>query len=657
MVRDEATGAWSVAEASAPAALDATRATTDDGAPALSIGDDPAAPRDTHTPAPAEDNSGGAAPPGAAGPLPAEQTPRSRPARSGHRLAAVVAGGIGLLVAAASAGAHALVARALPVPASLGEATLGANAYALSRFGELPIQDSLAGQVLSVHVGVYNELTAAAERHASVAGSAREFLLVVAVVSALALFTLSRQLGLSGPAAAAAALVGGLAPAVVSAQILVFPATVAVMWLLLAGVVIAAKPTTASLAWLGRLVSAVLVALAALIAPLVIAMPAGIFVAAAMSGVLFRRSRLSLRVGICVLVSAAVVGVLLLAPGVFDSPDSPIRPETALALGSAGLALAALTAWRVRWLRPVALGCLPILLLALLPVGGQPTAVIATVPVLALLLVGFVEECALGSRPPTRRLWHLTAATVAVIAAVGLAVLPVSATDAQTGTPQLELGEWIETNIGPETTVQVAPLLWVELVRAGVREGRLQRTDEPAADVPVPELLAERGGTHAGLPLVARFGTGPLAISVRERVPDIEQAVATRTAEQQASAEFGAVLRDNPNIVLQGTAGPDLASGRVDSRVLTVLATASADFTYTVESFPRRNGDPDVGTLRTVRLSGIQPQDGSDEGSAGVALRDYFRFQLAPYRPLQTGFDDGVLIVTYSAPSPVGLLG
>ncbi|MBA3250381.1 MAG: hypothetical protein H0T66_08800, partial [Geodermatophilaceae bacterium] len=118
-----------------------------------------------------------------------------------------------------------------------------------------------------------------------------------------------------------------------------------------------------------------------------------------------------------------------------------------------------------------------------------------------------------------------------------------------------------------------------------------------------------------------------------------------------------AVLRDNPNIVLQGTAGPDLASGRVDSRVLTVLATATADFTYTVESFPRRNGDPDVGTLRTVRLSGIQPQEGSDEESAGVALRDYFRFQLAPYRPLQQGFDESVLIVTYSAPSPVGLLG
>lgn len=653
MVRDEVTGAWSVAKTGAPATLNGSTAPNDDGAPPSSIGADPAVPPRTDDEAPAA-GSGALAPTGTPAAAPAPAAPKNRPARRGPLVAALVAGGVGLLAAAASAVAHLLVARDLPVPASLGEATIGANAYTLSRFGELPIQDSLPGQILSVHVGIYNELTAAGDRHASVAGSTREFLVVVAVVSALALFALSRQLGLSAPAAAAAALVDGLAPAVVSAQVLVLPATVAVMWLLLAGVAIAARPTIAALTWLGRLVAGVLVALAVLIAPLIIALPAGIFVSATLSGVLFRRTRLPLRAAMCGLVTVAVIGILLAAPGVFDPlPDSPISAETSLALGLAGLALAALTAWRVRWLRPVALGCLPILVVALVPVGGQPTAVLASVPVLALLLVGFVEECVLASQ----RLWRVLAAAVAAIVAVGLVVLPASATDAVAGSPQWELAQWIGASIDPETTVQVAPLLWVELVRAGVPEDRLQRTDDPAADVPVPVLLAQRGGAPADFPLVARFGTGPLAISVHERVADVERAVATQIAEQQASAEFGAALRDNPNIVLQGTAGPDLASGRVDSRLLTVLATAAADFTYTIEGFPRLTGDPEVGTLRTVRLSAVQPGDGSDEESAGVELRDYFRYQLDPYRPLQQGFDDGVLIVTYSAPSPVGLLG
>lgn len=655
MVRDEVTGAWSVAQTSAPATLNGSTAPDDDGAPPSPIDAEPASSPRTDDQARAAGDAA-PAPTGTSAAAPAPTARETSPARSGPLVAALVAGGVGLLAAAASAVAHVLVARDLPVPASLREATLGANAYALARFGELPIPDSLSGQILSVHVGIYNELTAAGDRHASVAGSAREFLLVVAVVSALALFALSRQLGLSAPAAAAAALVGGLAPAIVSAQVLVLPATVAVMWLLLAGVAIAARPSVAALTWLGRLVAGLLVALAVLIAPLIIALPAGIFVSATLSGVLFRRTSLPLRAGICGLVTVAVIGILLAAPGVFDPlPDSPIRGETALALGSAGLALAALAAWRVRWLRPVALGCLPILLVALLPIGGRPTAVLASVPVLALLLVGFVEECVLASQ----RLWRVLAAVVAVIVAVGLVVLPTSATDADAGTPQWELAEWIGANIDPETAVQVAPLLWVELVRAGVPEDRLRRTDDPAADGPVPVLLAERGAVPADFPLVARFGTGPLAISVRERVPDVEQAVATQTAEQQASAEFGAVLRDNPNIVLQGTAGPDLASGRVDSRMLTVLATAAADFTYTIEGFPRLTGDPDVGTLRTVRLSGIQALNdvaGSDEESAGVELRDYFRYQLDPYRPLQQGFDDGVLVVTYSAPSPSGLL-
>lgn len=639
LVRDEATGAWSVASPSPAASVNGTSAP-------------PAPGRDTEVP-PASRPAPPTGTPAARGP---ERGPPATGTAGIRPWSAALAGVLGLLTAAASGLAHILVARDIPIPAGLREATVGANAYALSRLDSLPVPGSLSDQLLSVHVGLYDELATAAERNASVAGSVREFLLVVAVVSALAVFILCRQLGLSALAAAAAALLSGLAPALVSAQVLAFPASVALMWLLLAGAVIGARPSTAAFTWLGRLVSALLVALAVVIAPIIVVLPAGILAAALGSGALFPRWRIGPRLATCGLVLATAAAVVLLAPEALQAlSDSPVRTGTAVAVAATGLLLAAVAS-RVRWLRPAALGCVPIFVIALLPVAGAPSAVIASIPVVAMLLATFLEESLRGRLRPGATLWRVVAGVLAVAVVVGLVVAPPSASQADPGSPQLGLAQWIGGNVGADTVLQVTPLLWVELVRAGVPEQQLQRTDDPAADVPVPVLLAERGQAHADFPLAARFGTGPLAISVRERVPDVAQADAACTAEQQASAELGTVLRNNPSVVLQGTAGPDLSSGRVDGRLLTVLAAAAADFRFTVAGFPRVNGDPAVGTLRTVRLSGVQQRGDGGEGSPGVQLRDYFRYQLPSYRPLGQGFDGGVLVVTYAAPSPVGLL-
>ncbi|MBA2416387.1 MAG: hypothetical protein H0V64_10985, partial [Geodermatophilaceae bacterium] len=290
--------------------------------------------------------------------------------------------------------------------------------------------------------------------------------------------------------------------------------------------------------------------------------------------------------------------------------------------------------------------------------GDQVPALLIAVPIIAVLLGVVIEEALTGWRRPGPVVVPGLAATLAAAAAFGLLVLPASATDTVDGAPQRELATWLAGNVAMESTIEVEPLLWVELVRAGVPPERLQRTDDVGSDRPRATLLADRGEENAELPLIASFGEGPLAIDVRQRVNVVVLLVAAQAAEREASQEFGSNLAGNPNLSIDDAVRQDLGSGRVDSRLLTVLATAAAGFTFTIEAFPRTNGGDEVGTLRTVRIGDVailNPATATDEPEA-LRLRDFFRYQLLPYRPLSQGFDAGVLVVVYSAPSPVGLL-
>lgn len=594
---------------------------------------------------------GTAAPPRAAGKQP--------PPPFRERYTSLVAGMAGVLAAAAAAAAHLAAGRAVPQPASVAEATVAANAYGLTRFGGFQIPDSLSDRLLSVHVALYNEVANAADRHASVAGALREMLLVFVLAGALALFTLSRQLGSSTPTALAMVLLAYIAPAVTSAQVLLYSGTVATTWLLVAAILFSARPTAAVLTWLTRALGGLLVVLAAVIEPVALLLPAGVLVAAVSTGTVFPRWGAVRRVlaVVAVLILLAIVGTASLGSlGVSGEP--PIPRPTVIAMMAAGLVLAAVATWRVLWARPLALGCVPLFAVALLPWEAQAAAVVISVPFIAVLLGVVVEDTFTGLRGLRPAVTRGVAVALLAAAALGLLVLPASATDAVEGAPQSDLAAWLSGNVDAETAVQVEPLLWVELVRAGVPAERLQRTDEFGSGGPSAVLLAERGEQNADLPLVARFGSGPLAVAVRQRVSVAVLADAAREAERAASQEFGSALADNPNLTLDDGTRGDLGSGNVDSRLLTVLATAAAEFRFTLDSFPRTNGADGIGTLRTARISEITDvaAAGATDVSDAIRLRDFFRYQLLPYRPLSQGFDAGVLVVVYSAPSPVGVL-
>jgi len=576
-----------------------------------------------------------------------------------ERYAGLTALAAGVVAGALAGIAHAVAARSIPQPSGVEEIAVGANAFGLTRLGGFQVPDSLSDQVLSVHLALYNEVTSAADRNASVSGALREFLLVIVVAGALALFTLCRQLGLSMPTALGAVLLAYVPPAVVSAQVLVYSGTVATTWLLVAAILLAARPTAVAVTWLTCALAVLLIALAAVIAPVALLLPIGVVVVAVVTGTLFPRWGVARR-GLGVAAVLVVLGVAG-ATG-FDSLDAPADPlvpdATIVALAVIGLILAAVATWRVLWIRPLAMGCVPLFAAALLPWDAQASALVIGVPIIAVLLGAVIEEALTGLRRPSPAVVRGGIAALLVAVTIGMFTLPASSTDSAPGEPQSELAAWLAGNLALETTVQVQPLLWVELVRAGVPAERLERTDTVASDLPPAVLLAERAGENTDLPLVARFGDGPLAIDVRQRVADVAAAEAALDAERVASEQFGSALAENPNLTLDDAVRDDLGSGNVDSRLLTVLATAAADFGFTIDSFPRTNGVNEAGTLRTVRISEVSDVTPAGAGaeSEPIGLRDFFRFQLLLYRPLSQGFDAGVLVVVYAAPSPVGLL-
>jgi hypothetical protein len=194
-----------------------------------------------------------------------------------------------------------------------------------------------------------------------------------------------------------------------------------------------------------------------------------------------------------------------------------------------------------------------------------------------------------------------------------------------------------------------------------------------------PAVRSQFGGrlTSVYAPVViASFGAGDLRIDVRAVAPDgaaaYRAALATDLAARRAA---GRELLHNSRISLSPAARGDLADGRVDSRMLLMLA-AVANFepvriTAFTDSGPRAAaGVP----LRSADLA-VLARPGATIGTAngtthgttrgpGSAVRrvlTFVRAQRPPYRParaviVRNRTGPPLISVEFGAPSPAGLL-
>jgi len=239
-----------------------------------------------------------------------------------------------------------------------------------------------------------------------------------------------------------------------------------------------------------------------------------------------------------------------------------------------------------------------------------------------------------------------------------------------------------------DAIVSCDPAMCAALQAHGIAPGNLLMLRPSSGDplgsdlvMATPAVRSQFGGRLAGVyapVIIASFGAGDLRIDVRAVAPDGAAAYrAALAADLAARRDAGRELLHNPRISLSAAASGDLAAGRVDSRLLLMLAAVLSIDPVRITAFtgsgpraapgvPLRSAD-----LTVLAEAGAAPTSGTTPGTApgaapgpGGALQrvlHFVRAQRPPFRPTRAVIVRGrtrlpQLSVQFGAPSLAGLL-
>ena len=273
--------------------------------------------------------------------------------------------------------------------------------------------------------------------------------------------------------------------------------------------------------------------------------------------------------------------------------------------------------------------------------------VVATV---AVAVTAFLTAAASGALSTDRL-------TSSITTTAGTLPSAATATRVQTAT-------WVSSQVSRSDIVACDPAMCAVLQNHGVPPGNLLALRPGSADplgsdvvVATPAIQAQFGARLAGVyapQVLASFGTGAQRIEVRTVAPDgaaaFTRALAADLAARQAA---GRQLIRNPRLTVSGVARSQLRDGRVDSRLLVILAAMAASQPVRIGPFGSAGPGAGAGTpLRSVQVTADRA------GLAGMLA--FAQAQRVPYRPAHaaiTGSPGGsVLTIEFAAPSPAGLL-
>ncbi|SER98435.1 ArnT family glycosyltransferase [Actinokineospora terrae] len=553
-------------------------------------------------------------------------------------------------VLAVAALAAVLRLGALGSPAQAGEGRNVSQVFAVDSLGAL--LDANASPLAWLQAGGYTALTEAFVRHETALGAAREPMVLFAVMTAILMWVLSRRMGLSRLTGAIALGIAALSPMALGLQLGVRPENVAMPWAL-AGIALLWTPRKHR-----RLAPDLWATLFLVIAVITAPVTALLIVTAAWLIWRRRRKRLSLMLaslfvlgtGIGMGLAAGLAGLLIAAEG----PRAQEWIATDPLLAAAGLLATLLALFSYR-LRPLAVGVLALIAVAVIP-GGPGTAALAlAVAPAALLVTGVVERATRPPRIPAVILGVVLAATAIPSWVGGLRASISNRVDPE---PVADASLWLQENL-PTTPVVTDGITWVELVRGG-RDPEAARlvVDCPATCsaqswlVVTPGLrlvlsrrpaLAQAAATGQ---TVAVFGTGDDRVEIHR--PSIAGTTDTEE-ERQARAEVGAKVADSPRIAAPITVDQTLRTGRTDPRLLTTLAALSQTRPVRVTALPEVAGEDAANQPRRQALL-TAAEEPADE------IAQFFTSQNGVLRPESvTATAEGVLI-RYPAGTPAGLL-
>ena len=304
-------------------------------------------------------------------------------------------------------------------------------------------------------------------------------------------------------------------------------------------------------------------------------------------------------------------------------------PTLLLVLGLAALVLT--RAWAVRPELRVLITAITVWLgCALVPGPTRLTSLLLVVPGLAVLIGALLAE-ADGPPRPRFSVAAAMAVTVALVSGVVTVLWPAAPPLPSSYEP---LARWLTRELSDDVVLSAAPLDRAELIAAGVPASRFATESVPAGAVTV--VPTEAGCGQIGSPVVQLVSsTGSLSVCA----PAAPEIVLSAGAGPQLAARPAVRMPDSTRLLLQ--------DGRVDSRLVTVLAGAAMTQPVEVVDFPAVPGEPIAAPRRTAVLRGVVRAVDVNGRPAASALELYLNAQQPPFRPDVTALPDGRLVLHF----------
>jgi hypothetical protein len=240
------------------------------------------------------------------------------------------------------------------------------------------------------------------------------------------------------------------------------------------------------------------------------------------------------------------------------------------------------------------------------------------------------------------------------------------------GITRARAARWIVREISPSAIIACDDVMCNQLIDEGLPASNVLVLGPSASDPLGPDIvvatpvLRSQFGSRLALvyapSVLASFGRGPARIDIRFVAPD--GAAAYRAAFSQDLEDrqhYGDILLGNSKITVSPEAKPDVVSGLVDPRLLSMLPVLATAHPIQILGFFDRA--PGAGTgipLSGVELAGSDSSSGMSAASYEGWLLTFLRGQRAPYLAASITkavvHGRNVVFVRFSYPSPIGLL-
>lgn len=598
------------------------------------------------------------------------------------------------------------------------EGTYTAQAWAIDRLGELTHYTYWYDHppLGWIQIALYARLTNAFDRYDYAVFAAREFMVVVTMVSAVLLWLLARKLRLGRASATVAVLIFTVSPLALQFHRSVYLDNIAAMWMLAAfvlafekrhqlasfigstacfGVAVLSKetflltlPLLAWLLWRNAHPTTRRYTLSVAATVLLLIGVAYVLLAAVKGEIFPGPNRVSLLNGLTFQLSSRA------SSGSLTDPNSLINKTFSMwwQLDPVGIvvALAAgIGALFVRRLRAFAILFLALVAFMFRPGGYLPVPyVIVLLPLGALLIAGVVHAAGrlVVRKKATTSRRRLFGALI-VIGSVGAAAVagPLWASqlrgffNADLDAPIQQAESWTESNVPHDSRLIVDDSMWVDLVDAGFARDNVTWYYKVDTD-PAVQALSPNGWRDSDYIIttdsmrslvstspdvndaiqnsvvVASFGQGPALVDVRQiKSQGISQSQTDSDASTRVRASAGSQLAANPTLSLAQPARDLLTGGQVDARTILSLSELLSTSKVTVSDFPLVTGEgSDI--RRQVLITSLNGADVTTNQAAQTTTLRFFDALTAPVAPAATSVSSAGLLVTFGFGEPTGLL-